>query len=375
MQGVERLNTLLDSIESHNTTLAALRQSVEAEKIGNRTDIYLPGPDVEFNYLWGNNGIVGNRKDFKLTQSFDYATISGKKSRVADAKNQLVELQYKGERLNVILEAKQLYMDIVYCNAMLKELGDRHEAINDIIAMQKRRLDSGEGSQIELNSALMSEATIIGEESRITAEKTGYLSELARLNGGIAVNVETDSYDVIYLPANFDDWYAVAAAKNPALAYVQQDIKTQEENVALAKSENLPTLTAGYMSESTVGETYRGITLGLSIPLWSNKNKVRQAKAESLAAQLRAEDAKQQFYGSLLTLYRRTAALKEATERYRTAMTNANNTALLKKALDAGKLTMIEFLTESNLYYTAFSDALATERDYQKAFAELTVYE
>ncbi|KAA6308963.1 hypothetical protein EZS27_039465 [termite gut metagenome] len=47
----------------------------------------------------------------------------------------------------------------------------------------------------------------------------------------------------------------------------------------------LPSFLAGYMSEKVVGEHFQDITLGISIPLWENKNRVKQAKAASIAAQ------------------------------------------------------------------------------------------
>ncbi|MBK6964392.1 MAG: hypothetical protein IPH20_10765 [Bacteroidales bacterium] len=43
----------MSNIERNNTTLSALRKSVEAEKLGNRTGIYLQNPEAGFNYLWG----------------------------------------------------------------------------------------------------------------------------------------------------------------------------------------------------------------------------------------------------------------------------------------------------------------------------------
>jgi type II secretory pathway pseudopilin PulG len=46
-------NAVLQQIEENNTSLAALRQQVEAQKLANRTGIYPANPEVEFNCLWG----------------------------------------------------------------------------------------------------------------------------------------------------------------------------------------------------------------------------------------------------------------------------------------------------------------------------------
>ena len=54
------LEYLLQEIESNNTTLSALQKQVEAQKLGNKTGIYLPNPEVEFSNLWGNPSEIGN---------------------------------------------------------------------------------------------------------------------------------------------------------------------------------------------------------------------------------------------------------------------------------------------------------------------------
>ncbi len=137
----------------------------------------------------------------------------------------------------------------------------------------------------------------------------------------------------------------------------------------------LPSLSAGYMSEKVVGERFQGISVGISIPLWENKNRVKQAKASVRAAESRETDSRLQFYNQLQILYNRTTGLKAASEKYRQSLTEANNTELLKKALDAGEISMLEYMVEMGLYYDTISKALETERDYQKAFAELSAVE
>ena len=177
------------------------------------------------------------------------------------------------------------------------------------------------------------------------------------------------------LPLNFDSWYVEAEQKNPVLAYVKQEIEVGKSQVSLSKSSNLPTFSAGYMSEKVVGQQYQGLTFSISIPLWENKNRVKQAKAAVTAAELREADSKQQFYSQLRTLYNRANSLNIIADKYRHSLATVNNTELLKKALDAGEISLLDYIVEIGLYYTTVSQALEAERDYQKAFAELSSVE
>ena len=369
------MNSVLDSIEQNNTTLKALRETEEAQKLENKTDIYLSDPEIGFNYLWGNPSSVGTRQDISVKQNFDFPTISGLKSKVANEQNRLIEWQYKSDRMNILLEAKQYYLDLIYYNSLLKELSVRKEHAKTIAISQKERLDRGDGNILELNNVQLNLSTIQGEITRIETDRNTAISNLMRLNGGKDIASTESEFQAIELPVNFDNWYETASSKNPVLAYVKQEIEVSKKQVSLSKSMGLPTFSAGYMSEKVVGQRYQGVSVGISVPLWSNKNKVKQAKSAVRAAESRQADVKQQLYSQLQTLYNRTSGLKNVADNYRAALSSANNSILLKKALDAGEISLVDYIVEIGLYYNTINQALQAELDYQKAFAELSAAE
>ena len=112
------MESVLREIESNNTKLEALRHSAEAEKLENRTGISLDDPEIGFNYLWGGPASIGNRQDVSVTQGFDFGTITGLKNKVANERNELIEWQYKTERMSLLLEAKNCCIDLIYWNAV-----------------------------------------------------------------------------------------------------------------------------------------------------------------------------------------------------------------------------------------------------------------
>lgn len=370
-----KINDVLSSVEQNNTTLKALRETADAQKLENRTGIYLPDPEIGFNYLWGNSSSVGNRQDINVSQSFDIPTISGLKSKVANGQNELVEWQYKADRMNILLEAKQYCLDLVYYNALLKELAVRLSHAETIATGQKERLDRGDGNIMEYNNVQLNLSTVKGEIARINTERNAIISQLRRLNGGSELTFEIAGYEQVQISNNFVDWFAVAEQKNPVLSYVKQEIELSKKQVSLSKSMNLPTFSAGFMSENVVGQRYQGVSIGVSVPLWANKNRVKQAKAAVRAAESRQTDTKQQFYSQLEILYQRCFGLKSVADTYRASLANANNSILLKKALDAGQISILDYIVEMGLYYNTVNQALEAERGYQKAFAELSAVE
>ena len=367
----QTIDAVLQQIERNNTTLEALRKQTEADKLQNKTGITLPDPEVSFDYLWGDPSSIGNRKDFGVTQSFDIATIAGSRRRVADAQNGLLDVEYRAGRMAVLLEAKQTCIQLIYYNALKAELEQRLAHAQAVADFYDHQLADGNANRLEVNKARLSLSAAQGELRRNEVERTNLLAELQRLNGGEPIVFEQAAYAQPVLPQDFEAWYDEAAAANPVLAYARQNVELKRREMKLGKLTGLPQISAGYMSELVPESNFRGITLGLSVPLWSNRNRVKQAKAAVVAAELQQKDATVQFYERLRNQYGRTLGLQRTAGEYRKALAELDNTQLLRKALDAGEISLLDYIVELGLYYTTVDEALAAERDYELALTEL----
>ena len=368
------IESVLHEIESNNTKLEALRHSAEAEKLENRTGISLDDPEIGFNYLWGGPASIGNRQDVSVTQGFDFGTITGLKNKVANERNELIEWQYKTERMSLLLEAKNCCIDLIYWNAVEDVLGTRLRNAEIVAEEMRKKLEQGEGNRIEYNNARLDLASVQNAHFKAHAEQSALLTELSRLNGGKRIDFTLAQFPNENFPEDFNLWYSEAESSSPVLAYVRQEIEVNRKELSLRKTSNLPSLTLGYMGEFTQGERYQGISFGISVPLWSNARKIRQAKAAVQAAQSKEIDAKQQFYSKLEQQYTRTAALRAVAENSREYLEDSDNSSLLKKAVEEGEISVPEYLISLGLYYDAVNRYLEAEREYQKAFAELSSY-
>ena len=366
---------VLLQIEANNPVLKAAAAEVEAQKLENRSGALLENPEFEFNYLWGADGI-GNRRDFRVTQAFDVATLSGMKSRQAAGQNELAALKYKSERINVLLEAKQACINLIYYNALKAELNTHLEQAQTLVTSFEKRLKVGGANVLDLNKAKVHLTAVRGQLSQVEVERQSLLSTLKSLNGGEDIALEDSSYGLAdALPSDFESWYGEASQKNPVLQYVRQEVSVGERQLSIDKTAWLPELTVGYMSELTTADKFRGVTVGVNIPLWSNANKVRQSRARIAAAESRKEAAEQRFYFDLLSQYNRAASLKENSELMRASLVETDSRDYLLSAQSKGEISMIEYLVETDQYYEALEQTLAAERDYHLALAELNAVE
>ena len=121
----EKVSDILSMIEQNNTELQALRKRAESEQYGYKAERALDAPEIGFDYLWSSPADIGTRKDVSVTQSVDLASLTGARGKLATSKTALSDAQYRIDRQRVLLEAKRLYINIVYCNALASELSER----------------------------------------------------------------------------------------------------------------------------------------------------------------------------------------------------------------------------------------------------------
>ena len=365
---------ILAGIEKNNTTLAAFRKLTDAEKIGNRTGIYLSNPDVEFNYLWGSPSDIGNRTDVTIRQSVDFPTVYKFRSQISELKNQQAELEYRKQRIAILYEARLLCTGIVHANAIKSALADRLDNARQVARSYKRKFEAGETNILEYNKAEMSLLNISKDAEIVEIERNAKLAELANLNGGIEVELNDSVFDVQPVETDFETWYAQAEKQNPVLQWIKQEVVISEKQRKQNVAKSLPKLNAGYMSEKVVGMHYQGITSGISIPLWENKNTLKYADARIEAMQSAEHDAKIMFYNRMKALHTKVLVQQKSVEDYRNMLAKFNNHNLLKTALDKGEISLTEYLLEQSLYFESYRKMLDSELELYKTIAELNQY-
>ena len=369
----EKVSDILSMIEQNNTELQALRKRAESEQYGYKAERALDAPEIGFDYLWSSPADIGTRKDVSVTQSVDLAALTGARGKLATSRTALSDAQYRIDRQRVLLEAKSLYINIVYCNALASELSERIARSEKIEEAYRDMQLRGETDMIEVNKAHLAYIALARNE----IERASLLADLQRLNGGEAVEVNALVYDEnVMLPADFRIWYDEMSQRSPELDYMRKNVEVNASEARTAKMSNYPTLTAGYMAELVKGSNFRGLTLGLSIPLWSVRSKVRQANSSYEASKLEERDAASQLYSSLRGLYEKAKGLQEISSTLSESLAVSTEAmALTEHRLQAGEISLIDNIMEFSLYYSLEDEALEAARDYNLSLAELYAWE
>lgn len=369
------LDSLFAAVEHHHPSLKALRATIESERLENRVATRLPDPEVEVEVLRGSPSALGTRTGFKAMQGFDFATLSGRRRGLVRSQDAALTAQYRAERSRLFLEARLVMVDLIHCNASLLLIEHRRHTANELLTLNEKRLRSGDATRLEHNTARLSAATLEAEATNLKAEQESLYLRLNALCGGAAPEVPDTIFSLMPLPADFNEWLANVAEGSPLLAEVKAEADLSRAQRSLTRAENLPSLKVGYMSEHVPGETFRGLTFGVSLPLWSNRARRRQADAAVRAAEERSEAATQLFEGQLRSLHRLALGRLRVAEELRRLCRETDNRPLLLKAYNAGEISLLDYLLELELFFDAEDKALDAEREYHKALAELMAAE
>ena len=369
------LDEALRSVEANNKDLRANGQLIQSQKLEAKLDNNLPDPSVTYSHLYGNKEGMGFTGEFIASQSFDFPSVYYQKNKLTKAKAAGLDRQAMAFRQQILLQAKEVCLDLVLLNQqrnLLRIRLENAERLSDLYAM---RLERGDANILETNKIDLELLNVKTEARMNEAARVAKLEELRALNGGIAIEFADTVYDLSAEIPSFEELKAEAMEADPQLRVLRSDQMTASRQVSVNKAKGLPSFQLGYrMNPSSGGDRYNGFLVGISIPLFSNRNYVRQAKALNLYAEIRLESASFTVESELRRLYDQAMTLKSAMDEYEGVLRSRNNLALLNKAIQAGQISMIEYFVDVTTYYQSVRNYLQLQNQYQKVIAQLYKY-
>lgn len=359
-------------IAQNNTTLKALHRQMQASVLANGSNLSLPDPEAEVAYLVGTPKGVPNRTNVSLTQSLDWDVLLGRRSALAKANNQVAYNDYRRAVQQVLTEADEQFTSLVYYNKLCGELSQRQTLAEEIERLYQQKFERGDINQLEVNKVRLNASVCRADWARANNERQQILANLQRLNGGHAVAFTDTVYPLAgkALPPLID--FQSALAGSLAVQTAQAAVAQSEAEIKVAKAEGLPALTVGFQGEYIKQNNYSGLSLGFSVPIWGNsRKKIRKAEAELAANRLTVDDVIYQERAQVAKLYASAQQLQQAANALQKDMQLMNNDQLLRRSLELGQISLLDYLLELSFYYTARTSQLEAERDAQLAVSAL----
>ena len=375
VNGQNSIDAVLRSIEANNKELQANNQLTVSKKLEAKLDNNLPDPSVSYVHQYGNREGMGIQGELVASQSFDFPSVYVQKNKLAKSKAASFDRQGAEFRQQILLQAKEICLDLVLLNQQRALLDQRRQNAEQLAELYAMRLETGDANILETNKIDLELLNAKTEARMNESARIAKLQELATLNGGIAIDFTDTTYmsdgDIL----SFEELCAEAVTSNPQLLTLKSEQVAARRQLSVNKSKSLPSFELGYrMNTATGGERFNGFLVGISIPLFSNRNNVKQAKAQALYTDLQLESTTTTVESELHQLYNQSVALKTSMDEYNTVLKSQNSLALLNKAIQTGQISMIEYFVDVTTVYQSMQNDMQLQNEYQKVMAQLYKY-
>jgi outer membrane protein TolC len=367
------MKSVLREIEKNNKTIQAQTSYSEAMKIENKMDSNLPDPSVSYSHQYGNRDDLGVQGELIASQSFDFPTVYYQKRKLRQKLSDGIDISQETVRRDVLLQAKELLIDLVSINKQNSLLSTRLENAEKLSRLYAVKLERGDANVLEKNKIDLELLNARNEYRVNQSVKESKLKELAALNGGEFINFDCEEYDASdVLSSNKEELKQTYLDANLELQAANNEKLSEQRRVGVAKNLNLPGLELGYrLNTAKGGERFNGFLVGMSVPLFANRGNVRMTKARALAKELAADNTNTEQSAQFDQLYAQASALSSSIVEYTSVLKEQKTLDLLNKAIEAGQISMIEYFVDAATYYQTLENYNQLQCEYQKLLARI----
>ncbi|MAO27407.1 MULTISPECIES: TolC family protein [Flavobacteriaceae] len=367
----KNIGELLNEIEQNNTELKGYQSFIESQQLENRSNNNLPDPQLSGFYLPFGDNTTGDYTEYQLSQSFEFPTVYAARSKWNESKSQQLASAYANKRLEVLLKAKNTLLELAFLQKQKTIEAERKTQSKQVFDQIQKLFDTEQVGILDLNKAKIAWIQEQFVVEQIESEIQILLSKLKTLNGGNAIDGISSSIALPIEVGTVDNLWQEKLAKDPLLQELKANESASRQKVKLEKNKVLPNVALGYNYQGVSGSHYSGFYGGVSIPLWSSKNKVKAAEANYEYQQSNTQVVTTSLYTQFQKTYNRYELILEKFNEYQTTMGNLNSEQLLFKAYMLGEYSFMDYYVELQFYRNASDKMLQMEKELQLLQAQL----
>jgi len=369
----QTFDEVLKTIEANNIEIQANQKLLESKTFEYRNMVLPDGPEFSYGYFPDNSSTPGPKETFEISQSFQMPCFYRNQSSLSKSMVEQEKLNYQQVRQSILSEAKNLMIELVYLTKMNILLQARLSDSENLMKIFSKRIETGDVNILEVNKSRLHLLHIQNQLKTIQNELSSIQKQLTFMNGGQELNVIVNEYPV-FGEIDFERLMNEKQNSDPELLVAKKQVESSAKLLKVTKNMQLPKFSLGYAGETVVDEKFRGFVVGMSVPIWGARSEIKKAKYESQYIVLNSQLIQVRIISDLNQQIEKVKTLKENLDNYSLALESVNNLDLLKKSLDLGEISSIEYFTEISYFYQIYDDYLINEKEYQMAVNDLLRY-
>lgn len=366
----QNIADVLQSIERNNKELQAQLQLTEAAKMEVQTQNSLSDPTIDYSpfFAKGVDGVASS--ELVVSQEFDFPTLYAARRQSGKLQQEVLDRQQQAVRHSILLDAKNLCLDLIRLNQEKALLDARKKNADELLTLFEKRLQEGDAGILEVNKIKMERMNVQTEVTQNNAAHRTALQSLLAMNGNLPLEFTADTYPQIEKISDYNALYDEIMLTDADLLASDAAARAAAKEVSVNKQNWLPKLSVGYRRNTSLDEKSNGFLIGGSIPLFSNRKKVKIARAQEVGARLQLDNARLQAEATVQSRYNEVLQLQEAMKAYDVPLMH-ETLDMLKQAVMAGQLSIIEYYVEVDGVYRNLQAYIQIENQYQKLMADI----
>ncbi|MDE6631747.1 MAG: TolC family protein, partial [Muribaculaceae bacterium] len=267
-----------NSILSRNGDRLQIAVEQNAKDLETRTLANAPDPSLEGDYMVMPEG-VDNRWNVVIGYEMEWPGVYKSRRELGKAMRNANAAEADAGVYNKYIEILKEIGTYLYAERRIVMMRHIQSATDSLYNAAVKATKGGQMSRLNLSKITLEQGRVNTLIANLEAEKNGSEGNLKTLNGGYDCGALLMSIDRqwVMTPTHSLEEYLEEARTNPELKKAISELEVAERNIGVAKAEGLPNISIGYHPEFEDAMHFNGATLGVSIPLFANRGKVKAA--------------------------------------------------------------------------------------------------
>ena len=364
-------DALSTQILQNNESLQAARLSLKGEELTLRTVVNLPDPEIEMEIM----ASPASSLELTVSETVEWPGVYQMRKKARESRINASQYLFESKRLDVVKQARLAYLDLINLNSRLAR---RRRFLQVLDSMLRKVSDvemRTEFNVLEISKMKIDAFDIASDISSLEIQRQVVLSDLVQMNGG--KNLENVDLNCTIYPIEKKsvDYYVSAYYNSPDYAATLSNLQADEFDVKAGKRSWWPNITLGYKFTSEGDARGHGAVIGFSIPLFSNRGKVKASQAIQQANDFAKTYQSRKGEADIRSRYNEVERISQSIEEYGKRLNYAEVKKYLDEALAAKSITIIDYLAEYQFILSALQKLDDMRSDLMAKYIELSKYD
>lgn len=366
---------LVEEIIETSPQVEALKSKLRAETANSLTTNNLNGPEVEFEHQWGMKGI-GNKWGVSVSQGFDWPGTYPARSSAAKLMRKASQSSFDSELSELRLKVKLSLIDLCHANRDAALLDSIKSSLTQLLDKYRTSFDKGETTILDVKKIEIELLGVTRQLNEAIIAREAIVGELRAVNPGFGWEntLSLDQYPAEDGVRTEAEYAEILRQNDNQSRYLNNMKELSLANAKVERNSRMPGFSVGYRYDYELGERFNGLSVGVTLPLFSNRNKVKAAMDEADSYQSAMASRNTALEAEWNAMRQQAIRLGEECEQYERILTTSDTQRLLKMALDGGEISLLDYLQETAYFKQAQRDYIATEHELHTVLAKLNRY-